>query len=103
MGKNKPGKGKKEHAVFKVAGVRKAKTKTVNSNLKKVTEKVASAYILPNSSTRMSYRIPTICPSIFQRPLPSLPRWPLHPLIGWDIFYFSSETAEQNLTILDRK
>ena len=46
-----------------------------------------------------------------QRPLPSLcfsgrsekTRWPLWPLIGWDIFDFSSETAEWNSTKLDRK
>ena len=30
-------------------------------------------------------------------------RWPFWPLIGWDIFDFSSETAEQNSTKLDRK
>lgn len=39
MGKNKqkgPGKGKKESAVSKVAGVRKPKIKSVNTNLKKV-------------------------------------------------------------------
>lgn len=39
MGKNKqkgPGKGEKESAVFKVAGVRKPKIKSVNTNLKKV-------------------------------------------------------------------
>ena len=30
-------------------------------------------------------------------------RWPSWPLIGWDIFDFSSETAEWNLTKLDRK
>ena len=30
-------------------------------------------------------------------------RWPPWPLIGWDIFDFSSETAEQNSTKLDRK
>ena len=30
-------------------------------------------------------------------------RWPSWPLIGWDIFDFSSETAERNLTKLDRK
>ena len=30
-------------------------------------------------------------------------RWPPLPLIGWDIFDFSSETAEQNSTKLDRK
>ena len=29
--------------------------------------------------------------------------WPPWPLIGWDIFDFSSETAEQNSTKLDRK
>ena len=29
--------------------------------------------------------------------------WPPWPLIGWDIFDFSSETAERNLTKLDRK
>ena len=30
-------------------------------------------------------------------------RWPPWPLIGWDIFDFSCETAEQNSTKLDRK
>ena len=30
-------------------------------------------------------------------------RWPLWPLIGWDIFNFSSETAERNSTKLNRK
>ena len=30
-------------------------------------------------------------------------RWPSWPLIGWDIFDFSSETAKQNSTKLDRK
>ena len=30
-------------------------------------------------------------------------RWPPWPLIGWDIFDFSSETAERNSTKLDRK
>ena len=30
-------------------------------------------------------------------------RWPPWPLIGWDIFHFSSETTEQNSTKLDRK
>ena len=30
-------------------------------------------------------------------------RWPPWPLIGWDIFHFFSETAEQNSTKLDRK
>ena len=30
-------------------------------------------------------------------------RWPPWPLIGWDIFDFSSETAESNSTKLDRK
>ena len=30
-------------------------------------------------------------------------RWPPWPLIGWDIFGFSSETADQNSTKLDRK
>ena len=30
-------------------------------------------------------------------------RWPPWPLIGWDIFYFSSETTEPNSTKLDRK
>ena len=46
-----------------------------------------------------------------QRPLPSLcfsgksekKRWPPWPLIGWDIFDFSSWTAERNSTKLDRK
>ena len=30
-------------------------------------------------------------------------RWPPWPLIGWDIFDFSSETTEKNSTKLDRK
>ena len=30
-------------------------------------------------------------------------RWPPWPLIGWEIFDFSSETTEQNLTKLERK
>ena len=30
-------------------------------------------------------------------------RWPPWPLIGWDIFYFSSETDKRNSTKLDRK
>ena len=30
-------------------------------------------------------------------------KWPPWPLIGWDIFDFSEETAERNLTKLDRK
>ena len=30
-------------------------------------------------------------------------RWPPWPLIGWDIFHFSSETTERNSTKLDRK
>ena len=30
-------------------------------------------------------------------------RWPPRPMIGWDIFYFSSETAKWNSTKLDRK
>ena len=46
-----------------------------------------------------------------QCPLPSLcfsdwsekTRWPPWPLIGWDIFDFSSETAQRNSTKLDRK
>ena len=46
-----------------------------------------------------------------QRPLPGLcfsgpiwkTRWPPWPLIGWDIFDFSSETAEPNSMKLDRK
>ena len=45
-----------------------------------------------------------------QRPLPSLcfladrkTRWLPWPLIGWDIFDFSSETAERNSRKLDRK
>ena len=45
-----------------------------------------------------------------QRPLPSFvfradrkTKWPPWPLIGWDIFDFSSKTAELNSTKLDRK
>ena len=30
-------------------------------------------------------------------------KWPPWPLIGWDIFHFSSETTERNSTKLDRK
>ena len=49
--------------------------------------------------------------AISQHPLPSLcfirpigkTRWPPWPLIGWDIFDFSSETTERNSTKLDRK
>ena len=39
---------------------------------------------------------------VFFRPIGKI-RWPPWPLIGWDIFDFSSETAEQNSTKLDRK
>ena len=39
---------------------------------------------------------------VFFRPIGKT-RWPPWPLIGWDIFNFSSETAEQNSTKLDRK
>ena len=39
---------------------------------------------------------------VFFGPIGKL-RWPPWPLIGWDIFDFSSETAEQNSTKLDRK
>ena len=38
---------------------------------------------------------------VFFRPIEKT-RWPSRPLIGWDIFDFSSETAEQNSTKLDR-
>ena len=46
-----------------------------------------------------------------QRPLPTCvfwadqkkTRWPPWPLIGWDIFNFSSDTAEWNSTKLERK
>ena len=39
---------------------------------------------------------------VFFRPIGKT-RWPPWPLIGWGIFNFSSETAEQNWTKLDRK
>ena len=39
---------------------------------------------------------------VFFRPIWKT-RWPPWPLIGWDIFDFSSETAERNSTKLDRK
>ena len=39
---------------------------------------------------------------VFFRPIRKT-RWPPWPLIGWDIFDFSSETAEWNSTKLDRK
>ena len=39
---------------------------------------------------------------VFFRPIGKT-RWPPWPLIGWDIFDFSSETAEPNSTNLDRK
>ena len=38
----------------------------------------------------------------FFRPIGKI-RWPTWPLIGWYIFDFSSKTAEQNSTKLDRK
>ena len=41
-------------------------------------------------------------PSVFFGPIGKT-RWPSWPLIGWDIFDFSSETAERNSTKLDRK
>ena len=40
---------------------------------------------------------------VFFRPMGKKTTWPPWPLIGWDIFDFSSETAERNLTKLDRK
>ena len=39
---------------------------------------------------------------VFFRPIGKT-RWPPWPLISWDIFDFSSETAERNSTKLDRK
>ena len=39
---------------------------------------------------------------VFFRPI-GITRWPSWPLIGWDIFDFSSETAERTSTKLDRK
>ena len=39
---------------------------------------------------------------VFFRPIGKT-RWPPLPLLGWDIFIFSSETAERNSTKLDRK
>ena len=39
---------------------------------------------------------------VFFRPIGKT-RWPPWPLIGWDIFDFSSDTAEWNSTKLDRK
>ena len=39
---------------------------------------------------------------VFFRPIGKT-RWPPWPLIGWDIFDFSSETAERNSTKLDKK
>ena len=39
---------------------------------------------------------------VFFRPIRKT-SWPPWPLIGWDIFDFSSETAERNSTKLDRK
>ena len=39
---------------------------------------------------------------VFFRPIGKT-RWPPWPLIGWDIFDFSSEIAERNSTKLDRK
>ena len=41
-------------------------------------------------------------PSLFFRPIGKT-KWPPWPMIGWDIFDFSSETAERKLTKLDRK
>ena len=39
---------------------------------------------------------------VFFRPIGKT-RWPPWPLIGWHIFYFSSETAERNSTKLDKR
>ena len=39
---------------------------------------------------------------VFFRPIGKI-RWPSWPLIGWDIFDFSSESAEWNLTSLYRE
>ena len=48
-------------------------------------------------------KIPTSCTKfVFFRPIGKT-RWPPWPLIGWDIFDIFSETAERNLTKLDRK
>ena len=40
---------------------------------------------------------------VFFKPIGKKTRWPPWPRIGWDIFNFSSETAERNSTKLDRK
>ena len=40
---------------------------------------------------------------VFCGPIGKKTRWPLWPLIGWDFFDFSSETAERNSKKLDRK
>ena len=50
--------------------------------------------------------LPSLCVCVcvfFFLPIGKKTRWPPWPLIGRDIFDFSSETAEQNSTILDRK
>ena len=48
---------------------------------------------------RLQCLLPSFC---FFGPIEKT-RWPPWPLIGWDIFDFSSETAERNSTKLDRK
>ena len=40
---------------------------------------------------------------LFFRPIKEKTKWPPWPLIGWDIFDFSSETAKRNSTKLDRE
>ena len=49
--------------------------------------------------TRFQCLLPSLC--FFRADRKT--RWPPWPLIGWDIFDFSSETAEWNSTKLDRK
>ena len=53
--------------------------------------------------TRQEARIQCPLSSLCFKGLIRKIRWPPLPLIGWDIFNFSSETTERNSTNLDRK
>ena len=54
------------------------------------------------NETWQEARSKRILPILLLGPI-SKTRWPPQPLIGWDIFDFFSDTAEQNSTKLDRK
>ncbi|XP_011438482.1 uncharacterized protein LOC128187279 [Crassostrea angulata] len=90
MGRNKQkdkqkgsGKGKKESAVFKVAGVRKPKIKSVNTNLKKLNfknkQKTEDSNKVFNSvqesiteTTKLTKKRPISKSSTAKKPLPDM-------------------------------